>query len=600
MASLARPHMGTALVPVSGERPAYALRVLLVWLVLAVILIAVNWSGIVKVRFGDPDDALRLLQVRDLLAGQSWFDVHQYRVMAPQGVPMHWSRLVDIPLAGMILILRPLLGTANAEFVTVVMVPLLTLLCALMLVGRLAAKLFDSETVGVACLVTGIASPLLFQMTPLRIDHHGWQIVLALAALNGLCATDARKGGLAIGAALAALLAISIEGLPLTAVFLGACVLRDLREPHRRFAWFTAAATPLALAGAAIYLGTRGTYDLATHCDAVSPVHLGIFAWIAAGAWTLRLIGPRPIAVQLGLLAMIGAGAAAIMLGGAPQCKGGAFVALDPLVRRMWYAGVSEGLPFWRSPIAYAATTVCVPLIGLLAALDHARRAPSRERMWLWLDYAVVLAGSWAIGLLVARATATACGFAALPTAALVLRWIRALRTETRPARRMGGYLAIVLALMPSLPVVTWGRIHPASSNRIGVAMKFSQCRYDIAARALDRLPATDIFAPLDIGPDLLVRTPHRVIATGHHRASAGMHDVIAAFMGTPQEALPIIRAHHATLIAVCPDIAEPGIYARRAPQGLMAQLMQGKGPEWARPVDLAPGSHMKFWRVTD
>ncbi|MFM9815921.1 hypothetical protein ACKI16_46540, partial [Streptomyces scabiei] len=85
---------------------------------------------------------------------------------------MHWSRLVDMPLAGSILLLRPLLGAALAETVTVVAIPLLTLLCALLLIGRLAAKFFDAETVGIACLVTGIASPLLFQMTPLRIDHH--------------------------------------------------------------------------------------------------------------------------------------------------------------------------------------------------------------------------------------------------------------------------------------------------------------------------------------------------------------------------------------------------------------------------------------------
>ena len=50
----------------------------------------------------DTDDAMRLVQVRDLLAGQGWFDMVQHRLMPPEGASMHWSRLVDAPLAALI------------------------------------------------------------------------------------------------------------------------------------------------------------------------------------------------------------------------------------------------------------------------------------------------------------------------------------------------------------------------------------------------------------------------------------------------------------------------------------------------------------------
>ena len=46
----------------------------------------------------------------DFLAGQSWFDVTQYRSNPPIGAPMHWSRLVDVPIAGLILLLAPFVG----------------------------------------------------------------------------------------------------------------------------------------------------------------------------------------------------------------------------------------------------------------------------------------------------------------------------------------------------------------------------------------------------------------------------------------------------------------------------------------------------------
>src|SRR5690606_28265498 len=50
----------------------------------------------------DNDDIMRLVQVRDLLAGQGWFDLMQYRLGLEGGILMHWSRLVDLPIAALI------------------------------------------------------------------------------------------------------------------------------------------------------------------------------------------------------------------------------------------------------------------------------------------------------------------------------------------------------------------------------------------------------------------------------------------------------------------------------------------------------------------
>jgi len=61
---------------------------------------------------GDTDDNMRMMQVRGLLHGQGWFDLQQHRLA---GSNIHWSRLVDLPIAGLILLLRPLVGGAAAE-----------------------------------------------------------------------------------------------------------------------------------------------------------------------------------------------------------------------------------------------------------------------------------------------------------------------------------------------------------------------------------------------------------------------------------------------------------------------------------------------------
>src|SRR4029453_8251528 len=59
---------------------------------------------------GDPDDAVRLISVRELLAGAPWFDTTLPRIGAPEPLFSHWSRLIDLPLAGLIRAFMPFLG----------------------------------------------------------------------------------------------------------------------------------------------------------------------------------------------------------------------------------------------------------------------------------------------------------------------------------------------------------------------------------------------------------------------------------------------------------------------------------------------------------
>src|SRR6202007_1565415 len=87
-----------------GEAEASLLRSPWALAVLALILsVAKFWPSVVSVwstgAFANPDDAMRLVEVRDWRAGQAWFDLHQYRLDPPTGVDMHWTRVVDVPLA---------------------------------------------------------------------------------------------------------------------------------------------------------------------------------------------------------------------------------------------------------------------------------------------------------------------------------------------------------------------------------------------------------------------------------------------------------------------------------------------------------------------
>src|SRR4051812_30186269 len=86
--------------------------VLLFWLCVCAFNLYDRWLQIRGFALGDTDDNMRMMQVRALLAGQGWYDLAQHRLA---GSNIHWSRLVDLPIAGLKLAFTPLFGGRIAE-----------------------------------------------------------------------------------------------------------------------------------------------------------------------------------------------------------------------------------------------------------------------------------------------------------------------------------------------------------------------------------------------------------------------------------------------------------------------------------------------------
>ena len=77
----------------------WKLVVVLVWLAFCAWFIFDKYAQIRWFGLGDTDDNMRIMQVRALLNGQGWYDLRQYRLNPPTGANIHWSRLVDLPIA---------------------------------------------------------------------------------------------------------------------------------------------------------------------------------------------------------------------------------------------------------------------------------------------------------------------------------------------------------------------------------------------------------------------------------------------------------------------------------------------------------------------
>src|SRR5580765_2999122 len=156
---------------------------------------------------------MRIMQVRALLHGQGWFDLRQYRLNPPYGANIHWSRLVDLPIAGLILSLRPFLGGAGAERWAVAIAPLLPYLLLLFSLALTARRLIDAKAYPLALLAAFFAGSTNGMFMPERIDHHGWQLAFLALGIAAIADPKRVRGGLTLGLSTALSLTIGLEML---------------------------------------------------------------------------------------------------------------------------------------------------------------------------------------------------------------------------------------------------------------------------------------------------------------------------------------------------------------------------------------------------
>ena len=585
------------MAPVAARQPARErLPLAAAWSFAALILAATAWPLLTTGIFPDPDDALRLVQVRDWIAGQSWFDVTQYRMNPPQGGAMHWSRLVDVPIAAVILLLRPLLGQGSAETVALFAVPLMTLGLVMALIHAITRRLLDSEAAALAALLVPVSVCTVQQLRPFRIDHHGWQIALGTAALLAVMSPNRRRAGLLSGLAAALWLQISLEGLPLAAALGALFALRFIANP-RDAEGLTRFTLSLFATSLLLLVLTKVPQEWgATYCDAMSSPYLAALGVGTAGSIVvcrLNLLSWQMRSVALGL---VGAAAAGVLAMVEPVCLAGPFQALDPLVESYWYQNVREGLPIWRQSAALVPLMIAFPLVGLVGTVAAARVAgPTTRSAWHALLF--LLAASLLITLMVQRGAGIANVFALPGGVFLFQRALVRTRTIASQPLRLLALIGAVLIVIPGL--VLNAMITRASAEPVRSATTAKrECVDQRELAALRRLPVGIIAAPLDIGPAILVATPHKVVATGHHRNSAAMRDVIEIFTLPPDQAHARLRARKANYVAVCPNLIEPDIYADLAPRGFWSQVAQGRVPTWLEPIRLPGTQQIKLWRV--
>jgi hypothetical protein len=571
---------------------------LIAWVVITAWYVWDGWQYIRWLSLGDTDDNMRLMQVRGLLAGQGWFDLTNYRLNPPTGFNIHWSRIVDLPIAGLILFFRLFTTNAWAEKLACGIAPLIPLSITMLGIGATVRRLVDPRAWPLAIVFLLGTSTTMLMYLPERIDHHGWQLAMLSLTVAGLCDPRGMRGGLIVGLASAVSISIGLEMLPYAA-FAGAILTL-------RWIWDRAEATRLAVYAVALAGGTAAGFagfasyaNYAMRCDALTPVYLATM--VAAGVLLFALAWANPARRGARLLLALVAGA--VIVAGFvhffPQCLGRP-EQVSPELQRNWLDNVREAKPIYKHPFRLGFPMAALPIIGVIGVAVGAWRARRTPALLGWTCVALFVTFA-SLMLLWQVRVAPAAQLMAIP-GAVALAWLLGpwlLNHTSMPVRILGTVGAFLLVsglfaglMMRYLPVdrpnAYTKRVNSATGN----------CMRTTVLTALNYYPAQTIFTFVDLGPRLIVLTHHDAIAGPYHRNGDAILDVQHAFGGTPYQAREIMKRHGATMLLVCPNAAESTNFRARDPGGFYDRLAHDQVPEWLTPLPLPKGSPLRLFRI--
>ena len=569
------------------------------WVALAAWMIVSAWGRIVGFSLGDTDDNMRMSQVRALLAGQDWFDLRQYKLDPPYGANIHWSRLVDLPLAGLILLLRPWIGGADAERAAIAIAPLLPYLLVVFSLSLTTRRLVDPRAFWLAILALFFAGSTNGMFAPTRIDHHGWQLALIALAAAGIADPKRARGGATLGVASALSLIIGLEMLIYLALGGVTMVLMwvDDRDQKRRLAAY---AVTLAGGTALGFLGFASYANRLPVCDALSPVWLSDALVGGALMFGLAMLSPQRVRVRFALAAGAGLLIAGFHASVWPGCLS-RLEGVSPELYRVWLSHVREARPVYRHGWEVATLIVALPLTAVFGwALLIWRAREDRDLLRRTLG---VAAPALAAGILLLWQTRTgpAAQMMAIP-GAIALAWFvapLAFNSERSVVRVLGTSAVILLALGGMVPfVVEFVPDKPPTEQAKATGRANRMCTSLAGLHAVAKQPAGTVFTFVDLGPRLITVTHHKSIIGPYHRNGRAIEDVMHAFRGPEDQAHMLIDKYRSDYLLICPDMSTATIFMSETPNGFYGQLARGQVPEWLTPVDLPKNSPFKMWRV--
>ena len=515
---------------------------------------------------GDNDDILRFLSVRSFLQGQSWFDMTQYRVLAPEGLSLHWSRYVDLMIAALVSALSLVVSSQTAEALALVFWPL-TLFAVLVLVTALNAKRVLGPEVAVVAVFSLITWPIFLEgyFAATRVDHHNVQILLLTVLIFSLAGPSASlKSGIIGGAAAAVSLAIGLE----TALAIGLAgvilALRTAYNPEDEAPQLLGFVCTTALLAVLLFLGQTPANELLTpYCDELSPPFLALLGAGAVLVWVFRSLALRTqkLHLRLTLLLCIGIVGALVAVALLNHCRGGPYGNLPQSVRDIIHTRIVEARPAIEA-ILTGEQAVYISLVPVMAAVVFAPLAwfASRRTQTPGSSRAVAVFFAFSLlGLLgmLSQVRFVVLAAAAVPTLTGYVLHTFLMMSANRGTRAIG-IVAVTLAISLTL-LFPWTQ--PVIASRLSLPDSSTQEQRDVwdkGCRSIEHLlelsqySAGVVLAPDPIGSSLLLVTDHTIIAAPYHRSEVAMGNIEVPFTLPETEFRELVHSRHVDYVVTC------------------------------------------------
>jgi hypothetical protein len=550
-------------------------------------------AGGLSVSLGDADDAARLLQVREFIAGAPWFDTFTARMGGDAGMQSHWSRLIDLPIASLLIFLQLFLSADQAETFVRAVWPLMTLAPLTYVVVWSAHQRGGATAAAVSALLMVLAPLAQYQFIIGRIDHHGVMIAATVGAAALLFAhSQSIRVWQVAGALCAVALAIGYEALAPVAIICGSVGVWGLAvaAARARVQNFTAAFIGLF---AIFFVATTAPsrwFDV--YCDAIS-LNMAALALIGGGGLIFALgPGQRLSApLRLGVLGAFLAVGAATFGAIEPKCLAGPMGQLPAELKTVWL----NLRDFFQGDLRQSLGLLVFFGAGAATAWRLSRSSKAPEDFFLL----ATVSGFAALACWQYKYMSYASFICIIPIALFIAKLERI------------GELSAATVRLGAAVVVSQSVLLMASENinlAIGKSSVVTAEKRAAADACSETQPIGDlahlapglIAAHIDIGAFIPVLTHHRALSAPYHRipdAILANHHILES--RNDEDARRLLQQHRVDYVVTCDGLDKPFADSAKRIGTLRSRLIAGDAPKFLTRVPLPNSSSIfSVWKV--
>ena len=575
-----------------------------------------NWSAFHYVysngELMGPDDFLRMSQVHAWMQGQGWFDITAYNMVPPNGGDIHWSRMVDLPIATLIYLFDIFIEFDKATYLAAIVWPIFLMLVTLAVWTLICDRLLDNYQRWLPALFGILSISSINQFSAGRVDHHNIQILFFGLMVLGLVNRDRKWGDILIGFSIASSISVGLESLVILLLVLVVIGIEWATNADRQGKGLIRVGVSFIVSSLVFFVLNFAPVDyFNTQFDANSFYFLTASTFVGlafcilglSSAILTRSDGLKTAAARL-LAGSVMAGACLLLLILAfPEHSGDPLSNVGPEARERWLNNVSEAkslsivlndFPFhWLATVGYYLFVI---LIGTVVLLDEKYRSTKIISLYIIL-VACVLGTVWQV-----RFIRTAA-FLVIPFCVVfsTICW-EFLKNKYQDEKLFlygfqSGFLMFQISIFWYVAGAVFFPLEKSSSGDQEEVSAVSQqeirrrepehCMVSSDFEFLRSLPKANLVSDLTTSTAILFHTQHTVVSGPYHRNQRAILDTLD-FMGTDEiKAKRVAGKYKLSYLGFC-----TGKFAnsRRdyGPQSVTAKIINGNIPAWLD--ELSPG----------